>query len=92
MDTITEIGLGGALVIAMGIIKDVVAKLLRGRNGNGHADSAGARTVAEWEQRIERVVERVVENKIRPHLETMHSVQNDIKQSLMTLIRWKGGD
>ncbi len=91
MDAITEIGLGGALVIAMGIIKDVVTKLLR-RNGNGHSDTAGDKTVAEWEQRIERVVERVVENKLRPHLETMHTAQNDMKLSLMTLIRWKGGD
>lgn len=90
--SLKEIGIGGALMLALLIIKETISSLLKRDGKKESADAAGDRPVSEWEQRIERVVERVMENKIEPKLTAMRSTLDDIKQAVMTLIRWKGGD
>lgn len=86
------VGIAAALMVTLRLVEKLVDNLIKRRNGNGHDDQSGNRPVAEWEQRIERVVERVVENKIMPNHNLMLGAMNDMKQSLMILIRWKGGD
>lgn len=87
MDNLVDLGVGAAVAL---LILERVFGFLKTQRRNGNGDKAGEKPVAEWEQRIERVVERVVENKLMPSLSHIIGQINDIKQSIMTLIRWKG--
>lgn len=90
-ETFKEIGLGAGLVIALQIIREVIVSLLK-RNGKKESDTSGERSVAEWEQRMERLHERVIENKLLPRMEKLEGMMADVKMAVATLIRWKGAD
>lgn len=80
---IKEIGIGAALMITLLIIREVVTSLLK-RNGNGsnkESNKAGDQDKAFWERRYD---------KIDSDNSKTHEILNDIKNSLMILIRWKG--
>jgi hypothetical protein len=79
---VKEIGIGGALMLCLLIIRDVVTSLLK-RNGNGKAKSAGELSPDYWDRRFDKL-ENIVQNTV--------SIMNDVKQAVQTLIRWKGGD
>lgn len=83
-DGVKEIGLGAALMMALLIVKETVAGLLRRRNGNGHTTvSSGDLPKEYWEKRFDQHDTK---------LENVHNDLRDIKASVMILIRWKGGD
>lgn len=97
MDTITEIGLGGALVIALGIIKDVVAKLFIKRNGSSHdhGDTAGSQSKDYWKVELKGMEERICthQEKLTIAMESrLMRRLDDLYAAMQTLIRWKGGD
>jgi hypothetical protein len=82
---IQEIGLGGALMLAMVIIKEVVSGLLRRKNGTNGNGSSGEKSAEFWKLEIRGIVEKAIDERVVPKM-------TQIETALTTLIRWKGGD
>jgi hypothetical protein len=91
MNDIQNIGLGGALLTALLILKEVVTRLLPVRkNGDG---TAGSKSPDYWERRYDKIDNTLeaLRGDIKHFKELLEKDLIEVNESLVTLIRLRGG-